>query len=209
MLVNNCGGRGASFRAKGEKRSLTFAKGIGSPSEKLHPAYMNRIKNTGNEDRIIQDFNKKHTKANREYAIQIDENGYVTNYYKGKRGSVSYSTEETKDKHLVHNHPSAGWGNFSGTDLETWASTGQRAVTASSRNSTPISNVAPKVYANRRAGTYTIRKKSHFKRDEFIKAIKNLKVESKNYDRSLGKWLKNNASTFGYEYTYKPAKNKI
>ena len=31
MLVNNCGGRGASFRAKGEKRSLNFAKGIGSP----------------------------------------------------------------------------------------------------------------------------------------------------------------------------------
>lgn len=209
MLASNYGGRGESFRAKGEKRRLTFSKGKGNPSEKLHPAYMNRIKNTGNEEKIIHDFNKKHTKADREYAIQIDENGYVTHYYKGRHGSVSYSEEETAGKHLVHNHPADGWGNFSGTDLDTWARTKQRAVTASSRNSTPISNTDPKVYANRRAGTYTIRKNSHFKRDEFIKAIKNLKVESKNYDRSLGKWLKNNASTFGYEYTYKPAKNKI
>ena len=51
MLVSNYGGRGASFRAKGGKIRLSLSRGKGNPSEKLHPAYTNRIKGTGNEEK--------------------------------------------------------------------------------------------------------------------------------------------------------------
>lgn len=206
------GGRGASAfsdRAKQGDRGLTFSNGIGKPSEKLFPAWMNGAKNTGSIERVIKNFNDKHTKSDREWGIQVDANGYVTHYYKGDRGSVTTSPREDEGKHFVHNHPADGWGNFSGADLESWAGGGMRAITASSRNELPPRNANPDIYKKRRAGTYTIKKKPHFKAKEFDKAIHKVKVSSDNYDADLSKWLSRNAKKYGYEYSYKPAKNKV
>ena len=73
----------------------------------------------------------------------------------------------------------------------------------------PPKGINPKLYSKRRAGTYTIKKKSHFKAAEFSKAIHSVKVSSDNYDADLSKWLSRNAKKYGYEYSYKPAKNKV
>lgn len=63
MLLTCEGGRGAfSGRTKTGDRGLQFSNGFGKPSKKLHPAYMNRTKNTGNVDKVIKDFNEKHAK---------------------------------------------------------------------------------------------------------------------------------------------------
>jgi hypothetical protein len=210
--VKQLGGRGASAfsdRAKQGDRGLAFSGGKGKPSDKMFPSWMNGAKNTGSIDRVIKNFNEKHTQSAREWGVQVDDNGYVTHYYKGSRGSVSYDASESEGKHFIHNHPAHGWGNFSGTDLETWAGSGQKAVTASSRNELPPKGINPKLYSKRRAGTYTIKKKSHFKAAEFSKAIHSVKVSSDNYDADLSKWLSRNAKKYGYEYSYKPAKNKV
>lgn len=204
------GGRGAfSGRANQGDRGLKFSRSGGKPSPKLFPAWMNGAKNTGSIERVIDYFNEKHTGSSREWGIQVDENGYITHYYKGTSGSVGFDKSETDGKHFVHNHPARGWANFSGTDLKTWASTGLKAVTASSRNALPPNGMSPELYSKRRAGTYTIKKKSHFKSAEFIEAIQTVKVRSDNYDLDLGKWLSKNAKKYGYEYSYKPAKNKV
>ena len=201
--VKQLGGRGANaFRTKQGDRGLSFSNGRGKPSEKLFPAWMNGSKNTGSIDRVIKNFNDKHTKSGREWGVQVDDNGYVTHYYKGSRGSVSYDAFESEGKHFIHNHPANGWGNFSGADLETWAGSGQKAVTASSRNALPPRGIDPKLYSKRRAGTYTIKKKPHFKATEFNKAIHSVKVSSDNYDADLSKWLSRNAKKYGYEYSY-------
>ena len=80
--VKQLGGRGANaFRTKQGDRGLSFSNGRGKPSEKLFPAWMNGSKNTGSIDRVIKNFNDKHTKSGREWGVQVDDNGYVTHFF--------------------------------------------------------------------------------------------------------------------------------
>ena len=64
------GGRGASAfsdRAKQGDRRLAFSGGKGKPSDKMFPSWMNGAKNTGSIDRVIKNFNEKHTQSAREW----------------------------------------------------------------------------------------------------------------------------------------------
>lgn len=206
------GGRGSEFsRTKGVERGLKFSNGNGKQSEKLFPAYMNKAKGTGSLETITNSFSEKHSGSRIEYAIAVDENGYAQKYYKGDRGSVSINPNELGGKHLIHNHPKGGWGNFSGADLENAALSNSTGVTAVSRNV-----LAPhgsgtqiiKAYENRRAGVYQWKKTQHFKKNEFVSAIHSIKVRDENYDKDLDKWLRSNQRKFGYKYSFTPARNK-
>lgn len=203
------GGRGSAFRPKQGKRGLTFGrKGRGKPSEKLPPSAINRLENTGSLEKMTKAFGEKHSNEEIEYGVQVDKNGYVTHYYKGDSGSVSYYESEASGKHFLHNHPKDGWGNFSGADLETWASTGATGVSAISRNKRTPARVSEKVYRNRRAGTYQLTKTHAFKANEFRAAIHTLQVSHNDYDRDLGSWLEKNQRKYGYRYSFKRARNK-
>ena len=206
------GGRGSEImRAKGGKRGLKFSNGLGKPSEHLFPAYMNRTHGTGSLETMTRNFSDKHSGSDIEYAVAVDERGYTRGYYKGNKGSVSMDPSELIGMHLVHNHPSEGWGNFSGADLESTALDKSTGITAVSRNvKTPSgsSKLMAKVYHNRRAGTYQFRKTQHFNRHAFISAIHNLQVRDTNYDKDLDKWLRGNQKKYGYRYSYTPARNK-
>ena len=204
-------GRGELSRATGEKRGLSFGKGGGGgePSLKLLPARINRTSNTGDLNKMIKGFAEKHSGAPREYGAFIDEYGYATGYYEGKTGSVSFPSSELPNRDILHNHPRGGWANFSGQDLTTFAESKALGITAVSKHYVPRSNASEatkRAAANRRAGTYVIRKTGRFKKDEFVRAIHNVKVRSNNYDKDLSKWLAKNQQKYGYKYSYKPAK---
>lgn len=206
------GGRGSEFsRSKGEQRGLKFSNGTGKPSKQLFPAYINKANGTGSLETITNSFSEKHSGSGIEYAIAVDENGYAQKYYKGNRGSVLFNQTELEGRHLVHNHTRGGWGNFSGTDLETAALSNSTGVTAVSRNilAPPGSGAQTiKAYEKRRAGVYQWKKTQHFKKNEFVSAIHNVKVNDSNYDKDLDKWLRSNQRKFGYKYSFTPARNK-
>ena len=202
------GGRGSSSdlsRAKGRRRGLSFGKGKqGKPSLKLFPARINRLENTGDLDKMIKGFSKVHSNSPIEYGVAVDEYGYATGYYEGSSGSVNFPKGSTTGKHIVHNHPGRGWGNFSGTDLMTFAKGKSTGITAVSSPATTKSKdpTIQRAYKNRRAGTYKITKTGRFKSEQFQQALRNVKVRDDNYDKDLHKWLVKNQKKYGYKYSY-------
>ncbi len=205
-----CGGRGGMSSADGGERGIFGNHGGADNSKPLHPSRVNRIKSTGDVQRLTEHFEELHGGAGREYAITIDKNGYATSYTMGGAGSVTPDSRRTPGARIIHNHPKGGWANFSGEDLEHVASSKATGIVAVSRKVKVPSNVTSaatkRAYQNRRAGQYTFHKGSHFKAEAFRKAIHKLKVSSTNYDRDLDKWLKANQKKYGYQYSYKPTK---
>ena len=206
------GGRGALSRASGEKRGLNFGKGKGKPSLELYPARMNRNVNTGSLDRMALGFDTAHGGAPKEFAVTVDTYGYATSYFEGSSGSVNVPDKHLNGTHLVHNHPRGGWGNFSGQDLDSFANSGVRGMSAISRNLSIPKNASlntKKAYSNRRSGEYRISKTNHFDRNGFTEAIRQIKVRDDNYDKDLHRWLSRNQQKYGYKYSYTKATNKV
>lgn len=206
------GGRGAVARAKGNMRRLAFNSGPGGASSpELLPARVNRTSDTGDTARLVKGFAREHARMDHEYAITIDEYGYATHYFEGKAGSVTPSVESLSNAHLSHNHPHDGWANFSGQDLDAFAATKVRAMSAVSQNVLPGPGSSERTksnYANRRAGIYSIEKTQHFKVNEFRAALRKIRVQDNKYDIDLHKWLVKNQKVYGYKYSYTKAKNK-
>lgn len=210
------GGRGGSSsisRARGQKRGLSFGR-KGKQIQRslsLLPAKLNRLTNTGDLKKMLAGFGKSHAGSSREYGATIDSNGYATGYYEGSTGSVSFPDGSTNGRHVIHNHPSGGWANFSGQDLVMMARSKSTGISAISQNVKTRSKnpKVQKAYRNRRAGTYTITKTHRFKAEDFEKEIRNMKVHDTNYDLDLHKWLKANQRKYGYKYSYTKAKNKV
>lgn len=206
------GGRGAFSRATGKKRGLSFGGGRGGSSLELFPARMNRNKNTGSLDRMTVGFEAAHGGAPKEFAVTVDAYGYATSYFEGGTGSVSVPDKHLSGTHLIHNHPRGGWGNFSGQDLDSFATTGVRGMSAISRNIKPSANASEqtrKNVARRRSGEYRISKTNHFDKKGFTQAIRQIKVRDDNYDKDLHKWLSRNQKKYGYKYSYTKATNKV
>ena len=199
------GGRG-SMSGTGQKRGLSFGSNGNSKSKELFPSQINRRSHTGDEDRFISGFKGRHDKSPIEYGALIDDRGYATGYFQGGRGSVSLPADRLGGQHITHNHPVGGWANFSGGDLETWATSGARGISAVSRSYKVRSNASEalkRAVGNRQAGTYKVTKGTHFKSAEFMEALRKVKVRDDDYDRDLHKWLKRNQRTYGYTYSFK------
>ena len=191
FYLRTSGGRGAISNLLKGKMGFGSAPGRTAKGEKLLNGELNLKQAKGNSvDSVLKRFTDKYGNANREYAIAVDENGYVHQHIKGGKHSVGIQGD--KGEIIIHNHPSGS--NFSKADLENVASTNAKGVIATSSNS--------KV-----KGTYTFTKNENFKAREFKKAL-----DKANWDRKLGynkgasEWLKKNQKKYGYKFRYKGVK---
>lgn len=186
------GGRGAISRAIRGKMGFSSSLGRRAKSEKLLPAELNLNTAKGNSvDSVLKRFQDKYGKANIEYAIAVDEQGYAHQHIKGGKHSVGI--EGDKGEIVIHNHPSGS--NFSKEDMENVASTQAKGVIATSSNKDT-------------KGTYTFIKNDNFKAKEFMKALNKAEWDKKlGYNKGVSQWLKANQKNYGYKFSAKGVKN--
>ena len=185
------GGRGASS-GSGDNKTFKFShandKGGGNRSdEALLPARANTKIKAKTLDGALAEFKRNHLLAKREFAYEVDDNGYVHQYIKGEKHSVAIGANAKVGKGrktmIIHNHPSGG--AFSDADLLSVAAQGR----------------AKGIIASGKKHDYKFEKGSHFKAQAFSKAVKNAKMKGKDYDDAVDKWLKANAKKYGYKYS--------
>ena len=180
------GGRGQSDSSNKYHRR-GFPKG-GDPFDKGRsksdfPARANiRIK-TKTLENAMQEFREFHKNKNKEWAYEVDSQGFVHQYVEGSRSSVGIQSRN-KGTMILHNHPSHGEPNFSGADM--WV------VSADRR--------AKGIVASSEKYDYVFKKGTHFKANEFVKATKRADLKGKDYSDAIDKWLKKNQKKYGYTY---------
>lgn len=175
------GGRGAS--GKDGEFSFNHAERNGKDkSHNLLPAYANtRIKSKTLES-AMKEFQQKHKDSDHEWAYEVDDQGYVHQYIEGNKTSVAISSK-SRNTMILHNHPSGG--AFSDSDLI----------------STSMDRHSRGIVASGKKFDYVFQKGTHFKANEFIKAVKSAKMKGKDYDDAVDKWLRKNQKKYGYKYT--------
>lgn len=177
------GGRGAG---SGGGKEFQFGGAGGDEANYFPtlPAYANtKIKNKSLEGALAE-FKKNHMLANREFAYEVDEQGFVHQYVKGGRHSVGTKIDgRAKNTMIIHNHPSGG--AFSDADLINTANLSRRkGIIASGKNY-----------------DYKFEKGTHFKASAFTQAVKTAKMKGTDYDDAVDKWLKKNQKKYGYKYS--------
>lgn len=176
------GGRGAS---NGSNGTFSFGNAGGldkiDRSKQLFPAYANtRIKNKTFEG-AMSEFKSRFQNANKEWAYEVDDMGYVHQFVSGNKHSVNIGNK-SKNTIILHNHP--GGGHFSDADLI----------------STSMQRSSKGIVASTKTYNYVFQKGTHFKANSFIKAVKTAKMKGKDYDDAVDKWLSKNARKYGYKY---------
>ena len=191
VLIEPDGGRGSTSAsgAAGDEREFKFsnAQGGGEKSigQKKFPAEFNDGEKEQSFDKALSKFRDRHANSDVEYAIAVDDMGYVHQYVQG--GSTSVAIRGRDGQMIIHNHPSGG--NFSKADmLSTAQAKGEKGIVASGKN-----------------GDYIFRKGSHFDSSGFAKAVNSARPRGKSYDDAIGKWLTENQKKFGYTYQFKKA----
>lgn len=190
VLIEPDGGRGSSSATAGGERVFRFsnAGGAGEPSltERKFPAEFNDGDREQSFDKALSKFRSRHADSSVEYAIAVDEQGYVHQYVQG--GSTSVAIQGRDGQMIIHNHPSGG--NFSRADmLSTAQATGERGIVASGRR-----------------GDYIFRKGGNFDAAGFARAVSTARPRGRDYDDAIGKWLTQNQRKFGYTYSFRRAR---
>lgn len=179
------GGRGAG---SGSQQEFSFSGAGNEPdnSTPVLPAYANtKIKNKTFEG-ALEEFKSKYIGANREFAYEVDDQGYVHQYVRGGAHSVGIGTSRNvrdRSTMIIHNHPSGG--AFSDADLI----------------STAMDRKSKGIIASGKSYDYKLEKGTHFKANDFTKAVRTAKMKGKDYDDAVDKWLKKNQKTYGYKYS--------
>ena len=183
------GGRGASNASGNKTFKFDHARGggKGNNSFPLLSAKANIKIKSKSLDGALAEFKRNHLLANREFAYEVDSNGYVHQYVKGAAHSVGIGATAKlgrgQQSMIIHNHPSGG--AFSDADLLSIAQQRRaKGIIASGKNY-----------------DYTFEKGTHFKAQAFSKAVKNATMTGKNYDDAADKWLKANSKKYGYKYS--------
>ena len=172
------GSRGSGYETEGFLHGNGGGGGGNAPQH--HPVEANvRIKNKTTEG-ALSEFRNAHVGEDHEYSYVIDGQGYVHEYNEGDKGSVA--VHNAKGGHIIHNHPNDS--AFSYEDLELFASRGAQSITASGKKH-----------------DYTIERGTHFKKDEFIKALSKAKIKGSNYNEGVHNWMMDNAGKYGFKYT--------
>lgn len=179
--------------SRGGKRTGGGFGGANNASEDhtkhLLPAEINLGNAKGSSvEKTIDKFRQKYGKANREYGVVVDREGYAIEHNKGNKHSVSFRSD-IKGGTFIHNHPSGS--HFSSTDLETFARTKASSIVAVSSN-------------KERTGTYRIQKTEKFNSKGFVKAMSSARFDDSSmdsYNKGADRWLRNNAKKYGYKYT--------
>ena len=197
------GGRGSSSSASGGKLfggkgARSGGKGSGEAMKPLPPAYINTLTSPRfkSVEKTSKAFGKNFLDAEREYGGVIDKDGFAVAYTKGNKTSVQHL--EKPGAYTIHNHPSkylnahAKKGTMyfnapSTPDIRNWAlGKGKGTIVVASGNRT----------------MYSLSKSNGFKSKEFIKGMNSAKsTGSKNYDKDVDKWLKQNQKAYGYKYS--------
>lgn len=143
------------------------------------PARMNTRIKTKTVDEAIKQFRNTHQNDDRESLIQVDVDGFVQQYNHGSAHSVAFTPKN--NGLVIHNHPSNS--HFSDTDLLNLSTTNTRGVVATTKS-----------------GYYMVTKGTHFKTNEFGKAVKKANMRGTDYNDAVDKWLKKNQKRYGYVY---------
>lgn len=192
------GGRGGSSGFDYSARWPSAAGGGTDHTTSDLPARLNvKIGVNRTYDDALQAFIQTHAGDDYESGATFDEQGYTTRYVHGNSGSVAISGGS--GEMVVHNHPAAGWPNFSKEDLLSTAAGSESGIVAVSSRQGRSNDTA------KYAGTYSFTKGTHFNASGFIKAINNAQISGKDYNDAVSRWLKNNQKKFDYRYTYKKA----
>lgn len=179
-----------SHTSKSSENQQTFkfdhAKGNGNENNRtpIPPAVANvKIKSKTFEGALAE-FKRNHLLADREFAYEVDDQGYVSQYIRGARSEVGImSSRNTRNSMIIHNHPSGG--AFSDGDLISTALDGRsKGIIASGKNY-----------------DYTFQKGGHFKAGQFVKAVKSARMKGTSYDDAVDKWLTANQKKYGYKYS--------
>lgn len=179
------GGNGAGGPTK--EFSFGGGSGDGGQSKTDLPVKMNTKIKTKTADEAIKQFRNVHGNSKIEHAININANGYVSGYTHGVGGSVTPKPPKRGEK-TVHNHPNRSYGkdsHFSSNDL---------LYTSGNKKSAGI-------VATFDGGYHDFTKGTHFKAEEFSRAVKKAKFKGQNYDTAATSWLRRNQKKYGYKYT--------
>lgn len=176
------GGRGASSGASGTFK-FGHANDKGGGNDKaLPPAAANvRIKSKTPEAAMAE-FRQKHGASDHEWAYEVDDQGFVHQYVEGGRSSVGIWSK-SRNTMILHNHP--GGGHFSDSDLI----------------SVSMQRQAKGIVASTTKYNYIFQKGTHFKANEFVKAVKSATMKGSSYDDAVHKWLTKNQKKYGYKYS--------
>ena len=181
LRLSTIDGRGSS---KGNEGTFKFSHaGAGDGEDQTHDlfsAYANTQIKTKTFDAALKQFSDKYKTADREYGYVVDDQGFVHTYRAGNPSSIGIWGSESSQM-VLHNHPSGG--AFSDSDLISVSQSREGGIVAAGNKY-----------------NYIFRKGTHFKSNEFIKAVKRARMKGKDYDDAVHKWLTAHAKKYGYSY---------
>lgn len=189
------GGRGSSS-------GMGFSGGGNGKDETKgdFPARMNvKVNVNRTYEDMLRAFTEAHGSAAEEHGVVVDEHGFATKYLHGNATSISGLTGNGSEI-AIHNHPAAGWPNFSKEDVINTAMGTRRGIVAVSTKAGRGEDSA------KYAGTYSFVKGGHFNASGFIKGVNSAKLSGKDYNDAVSRWLKANQKKYGYTYSFTKAK---
>lgn len=179
------GGNGAS----GPQQKFQFG-GSGEKGGQANydlPAKVNTKIKVKTADEAIKQFRNMHEKSKIEHAITIDSDGFVSGYGHGKSGSV-VPPVGVKGDTVVHNHPQRSYGKASHfSDADMFYVSGNKQMRG--------------IIATFEGGYHNFQKGTHFKAEDFSRAVRKANFSGTDYDDAVTKWLKRNQKKYGYKYT--------
>lgn len=179
------GGSGAGSPQKQFKFEGGFDKG-GTPNFDL-PVKVNTKVKVKTAEEAVSVFRNMHEKSKIEHAITMDANGFVSGYGHGVAGSV-VPPQGVKGDTVVHNHPQRSYGKASHfSDADLYYVSGNKNMKG--------------IIATFEGGYHNFQKGTHFKAEEFSRAVGRAKFSGTDYDDAVTKWLKRNQKKYGYTYT--------
>lgn len=196
------GGRGSSSGMGFSGGWPSAGGGNGKDETKADlPARMNvKVNVNRTYEDMLRAFTEAHGSAAEEHGIVVDAQGFATKYLHGNATSISSLTGNGSEIAL-HNHPAAGWPNFSKEDVINTAMGTRRGIVAVSTRAGRGEDTA------KYAGTYPFVKGGHFDASGFIKGVNSAKLSGKDYNDAVSRWLKANQKKYGYTYSYTKAKS--
>lgn len=181
------GGRGGGSGLSTFKFDHARGSGRGDNERRDLPARLNVLMGAERSpDAALKAFRDAHVDDRYEHGVAVDEHGYVTRYVHGDATSVGIWGG--KGEMVYHNHPGKRGGNFSDSDLLSTSMSAEKGIVASGRE-----------------GDYIFVKTHKFKASQFVKAVKSARMQGKDYDDAVGKWLTRNQKKYGYTYRFQKA----
>lgn len=186
LLVEFDGGRGSSSESSSTFKFDHAANNGDSLRAVLFPAEFNDGDKFQSFEKALDKFRARHAGSDHEYGITVDRDGYVHRYVEGGRSSVAISGRDGQV--IIHNHPSDS--AFSDTDLLNVSQVaGERGIVASGTS-----------------GDYIFEKGPKFDGVGFAKAVKSARMNGKDYNDAVDKWLTKNQDRYGYKYRFRKAR---